>query len=48
MACVQHTIETAVGNAVRSPEDWLSALGKTYTMQAKNHRRPRRKAQKLE
>ena len=42
MARLHHTVETVPVNALPTPDDWLSSLGKTYTMQDQHHSRPRR------
>lgn len=41
MARLQHTVETVPGNALPTADDWLSSLGKTYTMQDQHHKPPR-------
>ena len=42
MVRLQHTLETVPVNALPTPDDWLSSLGKTYTMQDQYHKPPRR------
>lgn len=44
MARLQHTLETIPVNTLPTPDDWLSSLGKTYTMEDQHHKPLRRQA----